>query len=115
IAIPIQSVTTRDPVDTTAKSTPQTAGVQKATTDAPGKKKESMKPEEVVFVVSNGIAKTVPVKTGIQDDEFIEIKSGLKGDEQVITGPFSAISRLLKSGDAVKVVEKDKLFNTDTK
>ncbi|MEO6166211.1 MAG: efflux RND transporter periplasmic adaptor subunit [Chitinophagales bacterium] len=116
IAIPIQSVTTRDPVDTIAnKSKPEGSATQKAAVVAPNKRKESMKPEEVVFVVSNGIAKTVPVKTGIQDDEFIEIKSGLKGDEQVITGPFSAISRLLKSGDAVKTVEKDKLFNTDAK
>jgi HlyD family secretion protein len=70
---------------------------------------------EMVFINDNGKAKTISVKTGIQDDEYIEIKSGLKGDEDVIDGPFSAISRLLKNGDEIKVVDKSKLFKTEEK
>jgi len=105
VAVPIQSVTTRE----------DTSGAVKAKTPASNNtdaKKKNATPQEVVFIVENGKAKMVKVTTGIQDDEFIEIKSGLKGDEQVISGPFSAISRILKNGDAVTVVDKDKLFET---
>lgn len=112
IAVPIQSVTTRDPSDTTADKGKSTTGAASADA-AQNRKKDEKQPDEVVFVNDNGKAKMVQVKTGIQDDEFIEIKSGLKGDEQVITGPFSAISRILKHGDAVKVVDKDALFKTE--
>ncbi|MGB3075959.1 MAG: efflux RND transporter periplasmic adaptor subunit [Chitinophagales bacterium] len=109
IAVPIQAVTTREETEDTL------AAKSKTGSDIKNTKKDAVKQQEVVFVIKNGIANTVAVKTGIQDDEFIEIKSGLKGDEQVITAPFSAISRLLKNGDVVKVVDKDKLFNTEAK
>jgi HlyD family secretion protein len=41
----------------------------------------------------------VDVKTGIQDQNFIEIISGLKEGDEVVTGPYVAISRELKSGN----------------
>ena len=108
MAVPIQSVTTR--ADTSTHSATASSDTSKAkvpaTMGAPG---------EVVFINSNGKAKTVGVTTGIQDDEYIEIKSGLKGDEEIINGPFSAISRLLKNGDAIKVVDKSKLFKAEEK
>jgi HlyD family secretion protein len=50
----------------------------------------------------------VEVKTGIQDDENIEILSGLKEGEEVVTGPYSAISRKLKAGMQVRIEDKDK-------
>jgi len=67
--------------------------------------------EEVVFVLQkdNSVKKTV-VKTGIQDINNIEILSGLNDGDQVITGPYNAISKTLKDGNKVKVVPKDKLF-----
>jgi HlyD family secretion protein len=67
--------------------------------------------EEVVFVLQkdNSVKKTV-VKTGIQDINNIEILSGLKDGDQVISGPYNAISKTLKDGNKVKVVPKDKLF-----
>jgi HlyD family secretion protein len=105
VAVPIQSVTTRED---TAKGTVQAINVNN--TDA-----KKAKSQEVVFIVRDGKATKVKVESGIQDDEYIQIKSGLKGDEQVINGPFSAISRMLKDGDAVEVVDKDKLFKTDVK
>ena len=102
LAVPIQSVTTRE-------DTSKSKGVV-----SDKDKKSSSSSNEIVFVSNNGKAKAVKVQTGIQDDEYIEIKSGLKGDEQVITGPFTAISRLLKDGDAIKVVDKSKLFKAET-
>ena len=65
---------------------------------------------EVVFVVQpDGKTKLEPVKTSIQDINNIEITSGLKEGEQVITGPYDVVSKTLKDGDKVKIVSKDEL------
>lgn len=67
--------------------------------------------EEVVFVLKgDGTVEKRVVTTGIQDINYIEVLSGLKGGEQVITGPYNAISKTLKPGAKVQVVAKDKLF-----
>lgn len=67
--------------------------------------------EEVVFVLQkDGTVKKVIVKSGIQDLNYIEILSGLNGGEEVVMGPYNAISKTLKDGAKVKVVPKDKLF-----
>ena len=50
------------------------------------------------------------VTTGIQDINYIEITTGLKEGEQVVTGPFNAVSKTLKNGDKIKIVSQDKLF-----
>ena len=47
------------------------------------------------------------VKTGISDFENIEILSGLKEGEQVISGPYIAVSKNLKSGDMVGKKKED--------
>ncbi len=67
--------------------------------------------EEVVFVIKDDhkIEKRV-VTTGIQDINNFEIISGLKEKEMVVTGPFDAVSKTLKTGNKVVVVSKDKLF-----
>jgi HlyD family secretion protein len=67
--------------------------------------------EEVVFVVQkDGKVKKTIVTTGIQDINYIEILSGLKESDQVVTGPYNAVSKTLKDGNKVKIVPKDKLF-----
>ena len=67
--------------------------------------------EEVVFVLQDdGTAKKRVVQSGIQDINYIEIISGLKAGETVVTDPYTAISKTLKDGMKVKVVSKDKLF-----
>jgi HlyD family secretion protein len=67
--------------------------------------------EEVVFVLqADGSVKKVVVRSGIQDINYIEVISGLKEGDEVITGPYNAISKTLKDGNKVKVVPKDKLF-----
>lgn len=67
--------------------------------------------EEVVFVLQkdNTVKKAV-VKTGIQDINYIEILSGLNPGDEIVTGPYNAVSKTLKDGNKVKVVPKDKLF-----
>lgn len=67
--------------------------------------------EEVVFVLQmDNTVKKVVVKTGIQDINYIEISNGLQEGEEVVTGPYNAVSKNLKPGSKVKVVPRDKLF-----
>ena len=67
--------------------------------------------DEVVYVIKNdGMVEKRIVTTGIQDINYFEITSGLKAGEQVVTGPFDAVSKTLTSGKKVSVVSKDKLF-----
>lgn len=66
---------------------------------------------EVVFVVVADSVKQVKVATGLQDDTYIEITSGLEGGESVVKGPYRALSRELKAGEKVKVVDEKKFYN----
>jgi HlyD family secretion protein len=67
--------------------------------------------EEVVFVLQkDGKVKKTIVKTGIQDINYIEILNGLNAGDEIVTGPYNAVSKTLKDGNKVKVVPKDKLF-----
>ncbi|MCD2422616.1 efflux RND transporter periplasmic adaptor subunit [Niabella pedocola] len=67
--------------------------------------------EEVVYLLmKDGVVKKRIVKTGIQDINYIEITSGLKAGDEVVTGPYSAVSQTLKDDTKVKVVPKDELF-----
>lgn len=67
--------------------------------------------EEIVFVLQkDGIVKKVVVKSGIQDLNYIEVLSGINSGDEVVVGPYSAISKNLKDGMKVNVVPKDKLF-----
>jgi len=67
--------------------------------------------EEVVFVLkADGTVEKRVVRSGIQDITYIEILSGLKEGEEVVSDPYSAISKTLKNGTKVKVVPREKLF-----
>jgi len=112
LSIPIQAVTTRSDSmskgSTSAEVDPNQVN-QANTTTKPSEMKE------IVFIAKGDSAKMVDVKTGIQDNNFIEIKEGLTGNEDVISAPFSAISRKLKDGKLIKKVQKDKLFKEEGK
>lgn len=71
--------------------------------------------EEVVFVLDSSKVKKLKVKTAIQDLNYIQIIEGLKGNEEVITGPYNLLSKTLKEGDKVKVVSKDMLYEEKKK
>ncbi|MGA0817342.1 MAG: efflux RND transporter periplasmic adaptor subunit [Schleiferiaceae bacterium] len=63
----------------------------------------STEPKEVVFVVDGTRVRQVPVTTGIQDEQFIQVVKGLKDGESVVRGPFDAVSRKLEDGDEIKL------------
>jgi len=105
LAVPISSVVIKS--DTTA--------VKKTNIDELYKEEEQNKAPkndkklECVFVKVGEKAKIRIIKTGIQDDTNIEIISGLKIGDVVITGPYTTVSKELNSGDKVttdKVKEK---------
>ena len=65
---------------------------------------------EVVFVVRDGVAKMVPVRTGISSDTDIELLSGVKEGDLVVSGPYKVLSKVLRDGMKVKIKkEKPKL------
>src|SRR5437762_1178661 len=61
-------------------------------------KEEREKLAKVVFVKNGNKAHMLKVTTGIADDSYMEIKSGIKPGDEVISGSYSAISRKLKEG-----------------
>lgn len=65
--------------------------------------------KEVVFVNDHGKAMTYIVTTGIQDNDYIEIVSGLKEGEEVVTAPYNVITKKLENGTSIKKVSKEKL------
>lgn len=93
IAVPIQSVTTR---------TDTTKIVQKVTD-------EEMR--TLVFITDGERALAKDVKTGIQDNSYIEVLSGVSEGDRVISAPFSAISKKLSDSTLVVVVKKDELYS----
>jgi HlyD family secretion protein len=105
LSVPIQAVTTR--ADTTGLVKKEDANIDVAAA------KDEVK--EYVFLVDNAKAKMQEVKTGVQDNTYIEITKGLEEGQEVITGPYRAISKRLKDGDAVKVVDKKDLFVEEEK
>jgi HlyD family secretion protein len=68
---------------------------------------------EVVFLIKNKLAWKVRVKTGIQDNDYIEIISGLTNKQEVICGPYSAVSKSLKQGSKIKIVRKEDLYKVE--
>jgi len=121
LAIPIQAVTTRE--DTTAYDSITTTKKKDKNTAAEGEddhfetvsnktlKEKDDETSEYVFVYADGVIKKVKVKTGIQDNTYIQILEGLTENQEVITAPYKAVSKLLKDGDKVKKVDKDELFD----
>lgn len=95
ITVPIQSVTTR--TDTTK--------VIKTVSD------EDIR--TLVFITDGERALAKDVKTGIQDNSYIEIISGVSEGDRVISAPFSAISKKLSDSTLIEIVKKDDLFSVD--
>ncbi|MEL6986683.1 MAG: efflux RND transporter periplasmic adaptor subunit [Bacteroidota bacterium] len=91
ISVPIQAVTTRPKDDS--------------------KDDEDLEEEdliEVVFVTDADSVRMVEVKTGIQDDDYIHIKNGLDPDVEIVTGPYSIVSKKLKEGETITRKDENK-------
>ena len=122
-SIPIQAVTTR--MDTTGVATPKpnenrtdqisSDGSVSSTSKPISRESSDKEPIVVVFIVSEGNALMKQVKTGIQDNSYIEITEGLDPEDELIVAPYSAISRQLKNDLSVEIVSEEDLFKDDKK
>lgn len=122
LSVPIQSVTTRTKSEleeqVSKRKEREESGSKEVdseddegeTIDRPVKDEDAI---ELVFVVDGGKAIVKQVKTGIQDNEFIEILSGVDEGDKVITAPYRAISKKLAPGDDVEAVSKDDLYKSE--
>jgi HlyD family secretion protein len=96
IVVPIAAVTARDLDSTNIEENPD----------------DAMK--EYVFVLQpDNKIKLTEVKSGVQDNTFIEIISGLKSGDVIISGPYSAITLRLKDKAKVQVVSKSELVDKE--
>ncbi len=121
VAVPIQSVTVRSrqggkTVEQQAKDREQKAAEtkgegsvaavnEKQQRQAASADRENL--DRVVFVRDGDKVRMVKVETGVQDLTHLEIKSGLKEGDEIVTGSFGVITRTLKDGMAVSL-EKPK-------
>ena len=97
VSLPIQAVTTREPKDD----------------DANPNNNDNKDLLEVVFVIAEDSVKMVQVVTGLQDDEFIQIKSGIEAGAQVVIGPYSAVARELEQGTQIYIVTEEEYYEED--
>lgn len=104
LTIPIQAITTRAD---SIQSDDQKEGETEIATA------EKIDLQEVVFLLIDGKSVMRQVKTGIQDNMNIQILEGLTKDDEVIVGPYRAVSKKLKDGDSVNKVDKKDLFTEE--
>ncbi len=109
LSVPISAVTTRTKDGKVNKTTTEVDENQDKDKD----KKEETKPnrveelKEVVFVYVNGKAEMREVRTGISDYDNIEILSGLKEGEQVVSGPYNVVAKKLSTNDVIAVKKEE--------
>lgn len=113
LAIPIQAVFT----DNAKSGSGNNNQGNQENTDKQKSKLTDKKVKQYVYAYdakSKKVKKT-EVTTGIQNDQFIIVKSGVKAGAEIVTGPYSAIQNKLKDGMVVEKTSKDQLFSKDAK
>lgn len=92
LSVPIKAVTTR--ADTTSRI---------GTASRPEAETTEQKEDFIcVFVLSEGKARLRVIETGVQDNKYMEVKSGLNEGDVIIDGPYDLVSRKLRNGAAVE-------------
>ncbi|QJX48665.1 efflux RND transporter periplasmic adaptor subunit [Hymenobacter taeanensis] len=108
LSVPLMAVTTRSDSATTSaegKGTPAVrvsrGGAGTSAADQTSVNEEPV--EQVVFLIRNGKAVMTPVKTGISDRNNMEVLSGIQAGDQLVSGPYRAVSKTLKDGAPVVI------------
>ncbi|UUC46724.1 efflux RND transporter periplasmic adaptor subunit [Flavobacterium cerinum] len=99
LAVPISAVVMKTDADIAGEKKDIVQELEKEEKEKT--KGSNEKKYECVFVKVNGKAELRKIKSGIQDDTNIEIVSGLKKGDEIITGPYSTVTKDLKPGDKV--------------
>jgi HlyD family secretion protein len=111
VAVPIMAVTTRSRKED-SNGGKDKEKVEKDAAIIPlkkAKKEEAPKATEIVFLLNGETVKSTPVKTGISDDTYIEISEGLSEGQEIVSGGYAAVSRLLEDGKKVKKEDPKKI------
>eukprot|EP00388_Colpodella_angusta_P009537 GDKJ01025318.1.p1 GENE.GDKJ01025318.1~~GDKJ01025318.1.p1 ORF type:complete len:452 (-),score=45.17 GDKJ01025318.1:1480-2835(-) len=112
LAVPIQAVFTGEKDKSSAPTQGNDENMDKQKSKLTDKK---VKQFVYLFDSKTSTVKQAEVTTGIQDDQFIIIKSGIKAGQEIVSGPYSAIQNKLKDGMKVEKTTKDKLFTVEAK
>lgn len=113
LTLPIQAVTSR--ADTAKAAIAKAETENNAAQGDENTKKKAEAVQEYVFLYDKGVAKMVKVKTGIQDNTYIQVTEGLTEGQEVITAPYRAVSKKLKDGDKVTKVDAKDLYTDEKK
>ena len=116
LTAPIQSVTTRlpkDPKDNGKKPKGKEEAKDESENDVrmvelKKRAEKALKPQEVVFTVTDGKAKMLKVKRGISDNDYHEILEGLTENQEIVSGGYKAINKELEDDKLVKVDNESK-------
>ncbi len=103
LTVPIQSVTIRGHGKMESGDTDDESEAQPASIQAASKRKTGDEPKEIVFVVRDGLARSVTVKRGISDDSYVEITDGIDEGIEVVSGSYKAINRELEDSTRVRI------------
>ncbi len=109
ITVPLQAVTVREN-SINANSDISGSGIQIESDKT--KKMKPKKPQSVVFLNANKRAKQIKVETGLSDRGYIEIKQGLKDGDEIISGSFQAITKLLTDSAKITIDTASKFKKT---
>jgi HlyD family secretion protein len=101
LAVPIIAVTARE------KDKDKDKKKDEGEAKTVAKSAENDKIQEIVFVMVGDTVAMREVKTGIQNNDYIQILSGVNEGEEVVSGPYSAISRKLEGGSRVMLKKAD--------
>lgn len=112
LAVPIQSVFTGDPSN---KNKEDKGSGNDQSMEQQKNKLNDKKVKQFVYLFDEkaSTVKKAEITTGIQDDQYIIIKTGLKAGQDVVSGPYSAIQQKLKDGMKVEKTSKDKLYSNE--
>jgi HlyD family secretion protein len=104
VAVPIQAVTVRSREGgKTAEQLKQDHEKQTGLNSGELEKQARRELQRVVFLREKDTARMVPVQTGIADNNFIEIRSGVREGDEVVSGSYTAISKELKDRSKIKI------------
>ncbi|MGE6218716.1 efflux RND transporter periplasmic adaptor subunit [Nubsella zeaxanthinifaciens] len=110
LSVPIQAVFTENKSDSEKNGeAPDTEKQKNKLSD------KKIKQYIYLFDAKASTVKKAEITTGIQNDQYIIVKTGLKAGQQIVTGPYTAIQTKLKDDLKVEQTTKDKLFNATNK
>jgi HlyD family secretion protein len=104
VAVPIQSVTVRSRESgKTAEQLKRDREEQTGMNLSELERQSRKELQRVVFLKERDTVRLVPVQTGIADNNFIEVRSGIKEGDEVVSGSYTAISKDLKDRCKIKI------------